>query len=506
MMKKPVVLAILDGWGLSETQTGNAIFLAQTPNMDDLTARYSHTTLTASGEAVGLPPGQQGNSEVGHLNLGAGRIVYQELTRINKAIAEHTFEENKVLNKIMDGCKQSGHKLHLMGLLSPGGVHSHSDHLLALLRMAEHKQLEKVYIHCFLDGRDVPPSSAKDYVAQLEENLKQIGIGQIATVSGRYYAMDRDNRWERVEKAYRALTDGQGEQTKSALSAIERSYEQGVTDEFVVPTVIVDPIGQPVGRITGGDGVIFFNFRSDRARELSKCFVSAAFDAFERKKLDVDFVGMTQYEEGLPIAVAFPPEDLTNTLGEVLANAGLRQFHTAETEKYAHVTFFFNGGLEEAYPREERLLIPSPEIATYDLLPSMSAEQVTEGLLQAINSQAYDFLLVNYANADMVGHTGNFQAAVQAVETVDKSIGQIAEAVLAQDGVLCITADHGNAECMIATNGEPFTAHTANPVPFIVVSRQEYTLRQGILADVAPTILNLLGIEQPKQMTGQSLI
>lgn len=506
-MKKPVVLMILDGWGLTAPGAGNAISLAQTPEMDALWAKYPHTTLTASGEAVGLPKGQQGNSEVGHLNLGAGRIVYQELTRINKAIAEHTFEKNPAFLAVMENCRQKGSSLHLMGLVSPGGVHSHSEHLLALVRMAHDQQLEKVYIHCFLDGRDVAPSSAAGYIAELEQALRAIGTGQIATVCGRYYAMDRDNRWERVETAYRALTGEAGEKATSAAEAVKRSYEANVTDEFVLPTIIVDDAGCPLGPISQNDGVIFFNFRADRAREISKCFVLPQFEAFERKNLAVDFVAMTQYEEGLPMAVAFPPEDMVNTLGEVLAKAGKRQFRTAETEKYAHVTFFFNGGIEEPNPQEERLLVPSPKVATYDLQPEMSAEEVTKGLLAAISSGQYDFILVNYANTDMVGHTGSLPAAIQAAETVDHCVGQIARAVLEGGGALLITADHGNAECMVqAENGQPFTAHTANPVPLILVSDLDCTLQEGILADVAPTVLALLEIARPEQMTGRSLI
>lgn len=506
-MNKPVVLMILDGWGQCGSEDGNAIALAKTPQMDALLAKYPHTTLTASGEAVGLPKGQQGNSEVGHLNLGAGRIVYQELTRINKAIAEHTFEKNQAFLTVMENCRQKGSSLHLMGLVSPGGVHSHSDHLLALVKMAHELKLEKVYIHCFLDGRDVPPSSAAGYIADLEQALTAISTGRIATVSGRYYAMDRDNRWERVEMAYRALTGEAGEKAQSAAEAIHRSYDQGVTDEFVLPTIIIDGTGQPLGPIAQNDGVIFFNFRADRAREISKCFVLPQFAEFERKMLTVEFVAMTQYEEDLPMAVAFPPEDMVNTLGEVLAKAGKKQFRTAETEKYAHVTFFFNGGVEEPNMNEERLMVPSPQVATYDLQPEMSANGVTDGLLKAINSEAHDFILVNYANTDMVGHTGSLPAAIQAAETVDRCVGQVAEAVLGKGGALLITADHGNAECMLeADNGQPFTAHTANPVPFILVSSEPYVLREGILADVAPTVLALLEIKQPEQMTGRSLI
>lgn len=506
-MIKPVVLMILDGWGIGDRQEGNAIALAQTPHYDQLIARYPHSKLIASGEAVGLPEGQQGNSEVGHLNLGAGRVVYQELTRINKAIRERTFEQNHAFCDVMDYTLREHKPLHLMGLVSPGGVHSHMEHLLALVNMAQAKGLQEVYIHCFLDGRDVLPTSAKNYVAELEAQLADIGIGVIATLSGRYYAMDRDNRWERVEKAYRAMTEGLGEQAASALEAIERSYAQGITDEFVQPTVIIKSDGTPVKRIASGDGVIFFNFRADRAREISKSFILEDFAAFSRPYLAVRFVGMTQYEEGLPMAVAYPPEDMVNTLGEVVAQAGYRQFRVAETEKYAHVTFFFNGGVEEPNTAEERILVPSPKVATYDLQPEMSALSVTEELLAAIAGGEYAFILVNYANTDMVGHTGDLLAAIKAVETVDDCVGRVAEAVLSQGGTLLITADHGNAECMIDEHtGEPFTAHTANRVPFIAVSKQRYRLQEGILADVAPTVLHLLDIKQPEQMTGQCLI
>lgn len=506
-MKKPVVLMILDGWGISPPSAGNAITQAETPEMDALYDHYPHTTLVASGEAVGLPAGQQGNSEVGHLNLGAGRIVYQELTRINNAIAEQTFEQREAFVRVMENCLQRGSALHLMGLLSPGGVHSHSDHLLALVHMAHDHHLERVYIHCFLDGRDVAPSSALEYILQLERDLDAIGTGEIATICGRYYAMDRDNRWDRVEKAYRLLTEGTGETAQSAARAVEQSYAQGTTDEFVLPTAIIDKTGAPVAKISSGDGVIFFNFRADRAREITKCFVLPEFEFFEREKLAVDFVGMTQYEEGLPMLVAFPPEDLVNTLGEVLSKAGREQFRTAETEKYAHVTFFFNGGVEEPHVGETRLLVPSPKVATYDLQPEMSAEAVTAGLIQAIDSEQYDFILVNYANTDMVGHTGSLPAAIAAVQTVDGCVGRVARMVLAKQGVLLITADHGNAECMIQAESEqPFTAHTANPVPLLLVSQENYTLRNGILADVAPTVLKLMHIAQPEQMTGQALI
>lgn len=504
--QQPVVLMILDGWGISEQTAGNAIAQSSTPNMDKLLRLYSHSRLLCSGEAVGLPEGQQGNSEVGHLNLGAGRVVYQELTRINKAVREHTLAENTAFQQVMDACIAQGKPLHLMGLVSPGGVHSHSDHLYGLLELARDKQVPAVYVHCFLDGRDVGPSTGLGFVQELEEKLSQLGIGKIATVSGRYYAMDRDNRWERVEKAYLAMTQGVGEVADSAAQAVEQSYAKGETDEFVLPTV-VQTNGQATGVIGAGDGVIFFNFRGDRAREITKAFVNREFDGFSRDYLGVNYVAMTQYEEGLDVTVAFPPQDLHNTLGQVLAANHIKQFRVAETEKYAHVTFFFNGGVEDPNPLEDRLLVPSPKVATYDLQPEMSAIAVKDNLVQTIQSGAYPFLLVNFANTDMVGHTGISEAAQKAVETVDACVGEVAEAVLAAGGVLLITADHGNAEQMIdPVKGTPHTAHTANPVPFIVVSDKGYQANDGSLQDVAPTVLKLLGIEKPADMTGNSLI
>ncbi len=504
--QQPVVLMILDGWGISEQTEGNAIAQSSTPNMDKLLAQYPHSRLLCSGEAVGLPDGQQGNSEVGHLNLGAGRVVYQELTRINKAVREHTLQENAAFQQVMDACIAQGKPLHLMGLVSPGGVHSHSDHLYGLLELARDKNLPEVYVHCFLDGRDVGPSTGLGFVQELEEKLQQLGIGKIATVSGRYYAMDRDNRWERVEKAYLAMTKGIGETADSAEQAVQQSYEKGETDEFVLPTV-VQADGQPVATIGAGDGVIFFNFRGDRAREITKAFVNKSFDGFEREYLGVHYVPMPQYEEGLDVTVAFPPQDLHNTLGQVLADNQIKQFRVAETEKYAHVTFFFNGGVEDPNPLEDRLLVPSPKVATYDLQPEMSAIAVKDHLISAIQGGAYPFILVNFANTDMVGHTGIQQAAQKAVETVDLCVGEVAEAVQQAGGVLLITADHGNAEQMLdPVKGTPHTAHTANPVPFVAVSEQYKTVADGSLQDVAPTVLKLLGIEKPNDMTGNSLI
>ncbi|MBQ1188354.1 MAG: 2,3-bisphosphoglycerate-independent phosphoglycerate mutase [Peptococcaceae bacterium] len=502
----PVVLMILDGWGISEHKEGNAIAQSNTENMDRLLAQYGHSQLFCSGEYVGLPEGQQGNSEVGHLNLGAGRVVYQELTRINKAVREHTLQDNPAFQNVMAHCMEQNKALHLMGLVSPGGVHSHSSHLYGLLEMAAAKGLKEVYVHCFLDGRDVGPSTGLGFVEELEDKLQQIGVGRIATVSGRYYAMDRDNRWERVEKAYRAMTAGAGETAASAVEAVQQSYDKGETDEFVLPTV-VQADGKPVAVIQAGDGVIFFNFRGDRAREISKAFVNREFDGFSREYLGVQYVAMTQYEEGLDMTVAFPPQDLQNTLGQVLADNQVKQFRVAETEKYAHVTFFFNGGVEEPNPLEDRLLVPSPKVATYDLQPEMSAIEVKDKLIEAIKGGEYPFILVNFANTDMVGHTGIPEAAQKAVETVDKCVGEVADAVKNAGGVLLITADHGNAEQMVdPVKGTPHTAHTANPVPFVVMSAEPYTVKDGSLQDVAPTVLKLLGIDKPADMTGESLI
>ena len=504
--QQPVVLMILDGWGISEQTEGNAIAQSSTPNMDKLLAQYPHSQLLCSGEAVGLPDGQQGNSEVGHLNLGAGRVVYQELTRINKAVREHTLQDNAAFQQAMDACIAQQKPLHLMGLVSPGGVHSHSDHLYGLLELARDKNIPEVYVHCFLDGRDVGPSTGLGFVKELEEKLSQLGIGKIATVSGRYYAMDRDNRWERVEKAYLAMTAGIGETAQSAVEAVQQSYDKGETDEFVLPTVVQGD-GKPVAKIGAGDGVIFFNFRGDRAREITKAFVNKDFDGFSREYLGVNYVAMTQYEEGLDVTVAFPPQDLQNTLGQVLAVHQIKQFRVAETEKYAHVTFFFNGGVEDPNPLEDRLLVPSPKVATYDMQPEMSAIAVKEHLIQAIQSGEYPFILVNFANTDMVGHTGIPEAAQKAVETVDACVGEVAETVQQAGGVLLITADHGNAEQMVdPVKGTPHTAHTANPVPFIAVSDRYQTVADGSLQDVAPTVLKLLGIEKPADMTGASLI
>lgn len=503
----PVVLMILDGWGISQQTEGNAIAQGNTPNMDQLLTRYGHSQLLCSGESVGLPEGQQGNSEVGHLNLGAGRVVYQELTRINKAVREHTLQENKAFQQVMNLCLEQNKPLHFIGLVSPGGVHSHNQHLYGLLEMAAAKKLPQVYVHCFLDGRDVGPTTGLGFIQELEAKLQQLGTGKIATIAGRYYAMDRDNRWERVEKVYRAMTEGVGEQAANATAAVQQSYDKGQTDEFVLPTVIQAAEDLPVATIHSGDGVIFFNFRGDRAREITKAFVNKNFDGFEREHLGVHFVTMTQYEAGLDVNVAFPPQNLQNTLGQVLAAHQMKQFRVAETEKYAHVTFFFNGGVEEPYPLEDRLLVPSPKVATYDLQPEMSALAVKDRLIEAIRSGKYPFILVNFANTDMVGHTGIQEAARQAVETVDQCLGEVVIAVQKAGGILLVTADHGNAEQMVdPIKGTPHTAHTSNPVPFIAVTSEPCQVKDGSLQDVAPTVLELLGVGRPEEMTGTSLI
>lgn len=502
--KAPIALLILDGWGKGRPEDpSNAIRAAKTPRMDALLAQYPNTSLSASGGAVGLPDGQMGNSEVGHLNIGAGRIVYQELTRITKAIKDGDFFTNPVLTAAADNVKKTGGALHLMGLLSDGGVHSHNTHLYALLAFAKEQGIERVYVHAFLDGRDVPPSSAAGYAAELEAKMAEIGAGKIATVAGRYYAMDRDKRWERVEKAYRAMVCRDGVQAADAVAAIEASYKEGVTDEFVLPTVI-----EGGEAIKEGDSVIFFNFRPDRARQLTRTFSDAAFDGFDRPSgcFPLYFATMTQYEESLEVEVAYRPQYLVNTLGEVVSKAGLKQLRIAETEKYAHVTFFFNGGDETPNVGEDRILVPSPKVATYDLQPEMSAYEVTDKVIAEIEKRAYDFIILNFANCDMVGHTGVFDAAVKAVETVDTCVGRVTDAMLAIGGIVCITADHGNADQMQdASTGEPFTAHTTNQVPFIVVGAGEGTLSEGKLADIAPTMLGLVGMQCPAEMDGNNL-
>lgn len=495
---------ILDGWGIAPASSSNAASLARTPNLDKYFANYPHTQLEASGLEVGLPAGQIGNSEVGHLNIGSGRIIYQSLTRISKSITDGDFFTNPVLVQVMDQVKASGKALHLLGLLSDGGVHSHITHIMALLEMAKKHGLSKVYVHAFLDGRDVPPQSALTYVEQLEHAMETIGVGKIATVSGRYYAMDRDKRWERLAKAYATVVQGEGERAVSATAGIQASYAAGVTDEFVIPFAIegVD------GRIQAGDGVIFANFRPDRAREITRAIIDEDFPYFERpaSARPVHFTCMAQYDATIAAPVAYPPEEINDTLGQVVAERGLRQLRIAETEKYAHVTFFFNGGVEEPNKNEERILIPSPKVATYDLQPEMSAEEVTQALLAELGKDKFDVIILNFANPDMVGHTGVLAAAIKAMEKVDECVGRIVEKVLSLDGSVCICADHGNLEKMAEADGEPNTAHTTNPVPFILISKTQHQLHKGILADIAPTMLELLHIPQPKAMTGKSLI
>ena len=503
-MKKPLILIIMDGFGMNADDYGNAIHAANTPNLSRLFAEYPCTQIGASGMDVGLPDGQMGNSEVGHTNIGAGRIVYQELTRITKSIGDGDFFDNDALVNAMNNAKD-GRALHLIGLLSDGGVHSHNEHLYGLLEMAKKAGVEKVFVHALMDGRDVPPSSGKSFVEALQAKMAEIGVGKVATVMGRYYAMDRDNRWDRVEKAYAAMVYGEGETAVDGVAAMEASYAADVTDEFVLPTVCdgAEPI-------QANDSVIFFNFRPDRAREITRTFVDPDFAGFERKNgfFPLTYVCMTQYDATMPnVQVAFKPQSLNNTLGEYISKKGLTQLRIAETEKYAHVTFFFNGGVETTFDGEDRVLVNSPKVATYDLQPEMSAEPVCDAVVDRINSGNYDVIVLNFANCDMVGHTGVFDAAVAAVQTVDTCVGRVVDAILAQGGTALITADHGNADKMYEPDGSPFTAHTTFPVPFCVVGAGDVTLREGgRLADIAPTMLKLLNLEQPAEMTGTSLI
>ena len=509
-MKKPLLLCILDGYGKNCDCRGNAIAAAKTPVMDKLMAECPTTYIGASGMDVGLPDGQMGNSEVGHTNIGAGRVVYQELTRITKSIADGDFFENEALVGAIENAIKNDSALHIMGLLSDGGVHSHNTHLYAIVELAKKMGLTKVYLHCFLDGRDVPPASGADFVADAKAKMEEIGVGQIATVMGRYYAMDRDNRWERVGKAYAAMVYGEGIKNADPVAAVKTSYEtideegKALTDEFVIPTVCVENAG-----ITDGDSIVFYNFRPDRAREITRTFVDDAFDGFERigGRKNVYYVCMTQYDATMPnVHVAFRPQTLENTLGEYLSAKGLTQLRIAETEKYAHVTFFFNGGVEKVSEGEDRELIASPKVATYDLQPEMSAPEVADRAVEKIESGKYDVIILNFANCDMVGHTGIFDAAVEAVETVDVCVGKVVEAVRKMGGKTLITADHGNADCMMEKDGSPFTAHTTNLVPFVVVGEDCELREGGKLCDIAPTMLKLLGLEQPAEMTGESII
>lgn len=505
-MKKPVILMILDGFGvgLEAEKRGDAIKAAKKPNIDKLFAENPVTKIGASGLDVGLPDGQMGNSEVGHTNIGAGRIVYQELTRITKSIEDGEFFENEALLKAVDNAAQEGKALHIMGLLSNGGVHSHNTHMYAIVELAKKKGVKNVYVHAFLDGRDVPPTSGKDFVEECANKLKEIGLGKIATVMGRYYAMDRDNRWDRVEKAYSAMVYGEGNKACCPVKAVEESYANDVTDEFVVPTVCEEN-----ETVKPGDSIVFFNFRPDRAREITRTFVDPEFKGFERKNgfFPLTYVCMTQYDASMPnVEVAFKPQSLKNTIGEYISNKGMTQLRIAETEKYAHVTFFFNGGVEQPYEGEDRILVKSPAVATYDLQPEMSAYEVTDKLVAAIKTGKYDMIILNYANCDMVGHTGVFEAAVKAVEAVDECVGKVVTAIREMDGVALITADHGNADKMIDTDGSPFTAHTTNLVPFCVVGYPCELREGGRLADIAPTMLKIMGLPQPAEMTGESII
>ena len=506
MSKKPTVLMILDGYGLSDQTEGNAIAQAKTPAMDSILAKYPHTKGNASGMAVGLPDGQMGNSEVGHTNMGAGRIVYQMLVKITKDIEDGKFFNNEALLKAVENCKKNDSSLHLMGLLSPGGVHSHMEHLYGLLELAKRNGIEKVYIHAYLDGRDVPPSSAAEYMEEAVAKMKEIGVGSVATIAGRFYAMDRDNIWEREEKAYAALVYGEGVEETDPVQAIRNSYANDVTDEFMLPTVV-----DKNGMIKENDSVIFFNFRPDRARQLTRIFVDPDFNGFERRNgyFPVTFVCMAQYDAEMPnVLVAYPPEELTMTFGEYLSKNGKTQLRLAETQKYAHVTFFFNGGEEKQFEGEDRILVDSPKIATFDMKPEMSAYEVSDNLVDAIKSDKYDVIIVNFANPDMVGHTGIMEAAIKAIEAVDECVGRAVEALLEVDGQMFICADHGNAEKLIDEDGSPFTAHTTNEVPFIIVNYDEnYGLREGgCLADIVPTLIEMMGMEQPAEMTGESLL
>ncbi len=501
MNKTPTTLIIMDGFGLANASDDNAVSLAQTPVLDRLFREYANTTLSASGLDVGLPDGQMGNSEVGHTNIGGGRVVFQDLPRISRAIDDGSFFKNEAYHKAMDNCLKNGSSLHLYGLLSDGGVHSHIQHLFALLQMAKDKGLEKVYVHCFLDGRDVSPTSGKGFVQELCDKCAEIGVGKIATVMGRYYAMDRDKRWERVQMAYDAMVYGEGVHNADPVDAVAKSYANGVTDEFVEPVVC-----DSEGTIGDNDSVIFFNFRPDRAREITRAIVDPEFDGFQREFFPTTYVCNTEYDASMPnVLVAWPRVAVKNGLGEYLSSMGMTQLRIAETEKYAHVTFFFNGGVEKQYPGEDRVLVPSPKVATYDLQPEMSAFEVCDKCVERIESGAYDVIILNFANCDMVGHTGVLEAAVKAVETVDTCVGKVVEATLKMGGIAMITADHGNAEDMKQEDGSPMTAHTTNPVPFILCGAGS-ELRTGRLADIAPTILDVLGLACPPEMDGRTLI
>ena len=512
-MKKPIALIILDGYGINDTVAGNAIKAANTPNLDSYFADYPNTILYASGMSVGLPEGQMGNSEVGHTNIGAGRVVYQELTRITKSIKDGDFFENAALIKAVENCKKNDSALHFMGLLSDGGVHSHIEHLFGLIDLAKTAGLKKVYIHCIMDGRDVSPTSGAGYLEQLQNYLDKAGVGEIATVMGRYYAMDRDTNWNRVEKAYDAAVRSNGVFCEDVQAMMKKSYETldengaAITDEFIIPAVVTK-IGAPVGSISANDSVIFFNFRPDRAREFTRTLVDPEFTGFNRELLPLYYVCMTQYDASMPnVDVAFKPESLTNTFGEYISKKGLTQLRIAETEKYAHVTFFFNGGVENQYEGEDRKLIASPKVATYDMQPEMSAYKVADACVELINEDKYDCIILNFAICDMVGHTGVFDAAMAAVDAVDEGLGKVVDALRAKDGKILITADHGNADCMVdPETNDVFTAHTTNPVPLIVMGAGDVELKKGKLADLCPTMLDLMGLDKPAEMTGETLI
>ncbi len=513
MSKKPIALIILDGFGLNETVEGNAIKAAKTPNIDKYFAENPNTIVYASGMNVGLPDGQMGNSEVGHTNIGAGRVVYQELTRITKSIADGDFFDNETLKKAVENCKTNDSAMHFIGLLSNGGVHSHIDHLLGLVNLAKRNGLKKVYIHCIMDGRDVSPTSGVDFVSQLQNELDKIGTGKIATVMGRYYAMDRDNNWNRVEKAYNAIVKGEGVLTDNPIDMIKESYrtkdenDSLLTDEFIIPAVVTEN-GAPVAKISENDSVVCFNFRPDRAREITRTLVDTDFNGFAREYFKTFYVCMTQYDASMPnVEVAFKPQTLKNTFGEYISKKGLKQLRIAETEKYAHVTFFFNGGVEAVCDGEDRKLIASPKVATYDMQPEMSAYLVADACVELINEDKYDAIVLNFANCDMVGHTGVFEAAVKAVEAVDECLGKVVNALESKNAHILITADHGNADVMVdPKTGDVFTAHTTNPVPLIVMGAGDVKLKKGKLADLAPTMLDLMGLDKPTEMSGESLI
>ena len=513
MSKSPVALVILDGYGMNDAVEGNAIKAAKQPHLDEYFAEYPNTILYASGMSVGLPDGQMGNSEVGHTNIGAGRVVYQELTRITKAINDGDIYENEVLLGAVENCKKNNSSLHFVGLLSNGGVHSHIDHLFGLLEFAKKNGLEDVYVHCIMDGRDVSPTSGVEFIKQLQDKMEEIGVGKIATVNGRYYAMDRDNNWNRVKKAYDAMVNGIGNEVSDVVSAIEKSYETKdengalLTDEFIIPMVVTTN-GKPNGTIKSNDSVVFFNFRPDRAREITRTLVDEDFNGFEREFMPLYYVCMTQYDASMPnVEVAFKPQTLNNTFGEYISSKGLKQLRIAETEKYAHVTFFFNGGVEAVYEGEDRKLIASPKVATYDMKPEMSAYEVADACVELINEDKYDCIILNFANCDMVGHTGVFEAAVKAVEAVDECLGKVVDAILKKDGKVLVTADHGNADCLVDPDTKGvFTAHTTNPVPLILIGAGDIKLNKGKLCDLTPTMLDLMGLEKPEEMSGESLI